>query len=193
MQYLSKHDFPEFGLAVKIYPDSDVSDPIKDYMEGIERWEVGHRGEYIAENRATTEDAFFLRLAQSIHGDFPAYLEGSEHAEKIAKKYYAISSNVCDGRGFVYLVGLKSKLVEIYGCPDTQELIEADANVYRSWANGDCVWFETLDANGNQIDSCGGFYSEADALEHAKENFPTRDAQYFFDVSENNLPSFVGA
>lgn len=193
MQYLSKHEFPGFGLAVKIFPDEDAQDPIEDYMEGIERWEIG-RHRTIAENHASSEDAFFLALAQSIHSAFPADLEGSEHAEKIARKYYAISSDVGGRDATVYLVGLKSELVEIYGCKDAQELIEADADTYRSWANGECVGFVTEDKDGETMDSVWGFYSEQDALDAAKANFPTRDAQYFFDVSENNLiPSYVGA
>lgn len=193
MQHLSKHEFPEFGLVVKIYPDANAPDPIKDWGHGIERWEIGYRHWSISEKHANTEDAFFFALAQSIHPDFPDYLEGSAHAEKIARKYYAISSNVAGRQGVVYLVGLKSVLVEFYGCKDAQELIEADADTYRSWANGECVGFVTEDNDGNNLDSCWGFYSENNALAHAKENFPTRDAQYLFDVSENNLPSYVGA
>jgi hypothetical protein len=185
LQYVEKHEFPDLGLTVKIYPDNDCLDPIKDYMEGVERWALGYRCDSIAENRATSEDAFFLALAQSIHPNFPDHLEGSDHAEKIAKKYYAISADVNSGSGFVYLVGLKTDLVKIYGCPEPQKLIEEDAATYRKWANGECVGFIVEDVDGEQVDSCWGFYAASDALEHAKENFPTRDAQYFFDKAEN--------
>lgn len=194
MRYLSKHEFPESRLVVKIFPDSDCPDPVKDFMEGIERWEIGYCRRTISENHASTEDAFFLALAKKIYAYFPSELEGSEHAEKIARKYFAISSDVGGRDATVYLVGLKSELIEIYGCKDAQELIESDAATYRAWANGECVGFITENNDGNEIDSCWGFYSEADALAAAKENFPTRDEQYFFDVSENNLiPSYIGA
>lgn len=184
MQPINKHKVN--GFTIEIHADNDCPDPIKDYMEGIERWEIGRYRNTISENLASSEDAFFLSLAQSIYPDFPDYLEGSEHAEKIARKYYAISCDVGGQSATVYLVALKADLVRIYGCPDPQKCIEEDAETYRAWADGECVGYITKDEDGEEIDACWGFYSEEDAISSAKENLPTRDAQYYFDRSENN-------
>lgn len=171
------------SIKISIYPDAGCPDPIKDYMEGVERWELGSY-RTIAENRTSDEDTFYLALAQQVYPDFPDYLEGSEHAEKIAKKYFAISSDVGGQSYTVYLVALKSELIRIYGCPDPQACIEADAEVYRAWANGDAVGYVTT-VDGERTDACWGFYSSKDAIESAKENLPTMDDQYHFDRAEN--------
>lgn len=171
------------SIKISIYPDADCPDPIKDYMEGVERWEIGSR-RTIAENYTSDEDTFYLALAQQVYTDFPDYLEGSDHAEKIAKKYFAISSDVGGQSATVYLVALKSDLISIYGCPDPQKCIESDAEVYSVWADGDCVGYVTT-VDGEQTDSCWGFYSSRDAIESAKANLPTIDDQYHFDRAEN--------
>ena len=182
MDVLNKIKIHEF--TIEIHADLDAQDPIKDFMEGIERWNLNRGRNEIAENKVCGEDAFFLALAQSIYTYFPDYLKGSDHAEKIARKYYAISSDV-GNKDTVYLVGLKSELIRIYGCPNPQKLIEMDAEIYKAWANGDCVGYITKDEDGKTIDSCWGFFSHKEAIEVAKENLPTRDDQYYFDKSEN--------
>ena len=42
---------------------------------------------------------------------------------------------------------------------------------YNSWANGECYWFEIIDSEGNQLDSCGGFIGEY-VLEGVRESLP---------------------
>lgn len=172
------------SIKISIYPDADCPDPINDYMEGVERWEIGRSYRTIAENHTNDEDTFYLALAQQVYPYFPDHLEGSEHAEKIAKKYFAISSDVGGQYATVYLVALKSDLISIYGCPDPQQCIEGDAAVYRAWANGECVGYVTT-VDGENTNSCWGFYSSKDAIESAKENLPTIDDQYHFDRAEN--------
>ncbi len=39
---------------------------------------------------------------------------------------------------------------------------------YTTWANGHCLWF-CLEANGEQVESCGGFYTEGDLIDCVKE------------------------
>lgn len=45
-------------------------------------------------------------------------------------------------------------------------------DTYTAWANGYGVFYRITDADGDEVDSCGGFYSMADAVEAARENLP---------------------
>jgi hypothetical protein len=60
-----------------------------------------------------------------------------------------------------------------------------DPKILEQWKDGNVYGFITKDENGIEIDSCWCFYSFDEAYESAKENFPTRNDQYFFDISEN--------
>lgn len=57
--------------------------------------------------------------------------------------------------------------------------------ILKQWAAGEVYGFVTTDKDGNEIDSCWGFYSFEEAYSAAKENFPTRNDQYYFDRYEN--------
>lgn len=68
--------------------------------------------------------------------------------------------------------------------PRTWGWEDLPASILKTWQNGEVVGFVTK-SEGVEIDSCWGFYSVESAYEHAKENFPTRDDQYYFDKWEN--------
>lgn len=185
MYLIEKIELPN-GITIRIYPDEDAPNPGTDWMECVELWGIGRRCNVRTQNSAYDEDAFFLALAQSIYPDFPDYLERSGHAEKIARKYYAISGDVGGQSDTVYMVALKSDYAKHYGTKpeDIQTCVESDAEIYRKWAEGECVGYVT-ESEGEETDACWGFYSTKDAIEAAKENLPTRDKQYFFDRAEN--------
>lgn len=185
MYLLEKIELPN-GITISIYPDKDAPNPVTDWMGCVELWGIGRRCNVHTQKSAYDKDAFFLALAQSIYPDFLDYLEGSEHAEKIARKYYAISSDVGGQSDTVYMVALKSDYAKYYGTQleDIQTCVDSDAEIYRKWADGDCVGYIT-ETEGEETDSCWGFYSVEDAIGAAKENLPTRDEQYFFDRAEN--------
>lgn len=187
MYLIEKIELPD-EITIRIYPDDDVPNPITDWMECVELWGIGRRCNVRTQKNAYDEDAFYLALAQSIYPDFPDYLEGSGHAEKIARKHYAISGDVGGQSDTVYMVARKSDYAEHYGTKpeDIQTHVESDAEIYRKWAEGECVGYGYITTiEGAETDSCWGFYAAESAIEAAKENLPTRDAQYFFDRAEN--------
>ena len=57
-------------------------------------------------------------------------------------------------------------------------------NILKQWQEGEVYGFITT-CEGVVIDSCWEFYSFEEAYSCAKENFPTRDDQYYFDRYEN--------
>ena len=185
MYLIEKIELPN-GITIRIYPDEDAPNPVTDWMECVELWGIGRRCNVRTQKSAYDKDAFFLALAQSIYPGFPYYLERSEHAEAIARKYYAISSDVGGQSDTVYMVALKSDYAKCYGTKpeDIQTCVENDAEIYRKWAEGECVGYVT-EIEGEETDSCWGFYSAKEAIEAAKENLPTRNEQYFFDRAEN--------
>lgn len=185
MYLIKKLELPH-GITISIYPDDVALNPVTEWMECVELWGIGRRCDVSTQNSARNEDAFFLALAQSIYPDFPDDLEGSAHAEKIARKYYAISGDVGGQSDTVYMVALKSDYEKHYGTKpeDVQKHVEHDAEIYRKWTAGECVGFVT-EIEGEETDSCWGFYSIEEAIEAAKENLPTRNDQYYFDRAEN--------
>lgn len=68
----------------------------------------------------------------------------------------------------------------------SEEEMESDEfqRIFQQWKSGEVYGFITK-SDGIEIDSCWGFYSFEEAYSHAKENFPTRDDQYYFDRYEN--------
>ena len=61
---------------------------------------------------------------------------------------------------------------------------EGFKTAFQQWLNGEVYGFITT-CEGVVIDSCWEFYSFEEAYSRAKENFPTRDDQYYFDRYEN--------
>ena len=185
MYLIEKIELPN-GITIRIYPDEDAPNPVSEWMERVALWGIGRRCNVRTQNSAYDEDAFFLALAQSIYPDFPDDLEGSDHAKAIARKYYAISGDVGGQSDKVYMTARKSDYAKRYGVPlnDIQKRVENYAEIYRKWAEGECVGY-IAEIEGVKTDSCWGFYSVEDAIEAAKENLPTRDEQYFFDCAEN--------
>ena len=55
------------------------------------------------------------------------------------------------------------------------EGLRAEVKTYGTYINGECVRYELVDALGDSIDSCGGFYSTKEAEEAARENIPNEE------------------
>jgi hypothetical protein len=180
----------QFGtFTVEIHSDEDVECPLK-YDDNVMLIECGYHSELgSSKEHYRSEDAMFQSLATSIHPDFPdseklhPILE--KHRDAIVKKHFAMSGD-CNrqGKSHAYIVALKSDLIK-EGIKDPQSFVDGCAESYETWANGECVGFITKDKDGEEIDSCWGFYSSEEAYQAAQENFPTRDDQYHFDMYEN--------
>lgn len=178
----------QFGeLTVTLYPDTDCDSPLN-CEELCTAYEYGGRHEY----RSTTyisggEDGFEQYLAALVHPDFPndTSYTMNEHRSAILKKHYARSTVPTRGSSWLEIVVNVKEWAKEGSTLSAKEYVDSVAKTYRTWLEGECVGFSTEDEDGNVIDSCYGFYSVEDAYSHAKENFPTRDAQYYFDRYEN--------
>lgn len=183
MDAIEEKKFGEF--TVKLYNDQDPECPLE-WDNDVFQIEIGRYYELRqSKYHFYSEVDFLLFLAQEIHPNFPDEMKCAakhrEQCEAIANKYFVWSGDVNqNGRTISYLVARK----DTFG-KDPQKGIDAFRKTYLAWANGECVGFKTFDTDGEEIDSCWGFYSMEEACEHAKENFPTRDDQYYFDLYEN--------
>lgn len=62
------------------------------------------------------------------------------------------------------------KTQNVLGTPDTliEKVIDSELETYTAYANGEVYYYMLRDENGEEIDSCGGFYN----IEDIKENLP---------------------
>jgi hypothetical protein len=182
MRVLDSKTFGDF--IVKLYNDDSADNPLE-WNDDVFIVEYGYHCELsTSKEHYHSEDAFLIAFAQKIHSNFPDEI-GSIQAEKIVKKHFVMSCDVNGrGRSHALVIALRSDLVK-EGIKDPQSFIDGCAETYRQWSNGECVGFVTEDKDGNEIDSCWGFYSNEEAFQAAQENFPTRNDQYYFDLYEN--------
>lgn len=179
----------KFGdLVVEIFPDEGCESP----LEGEGCATLYEYGGYHKEFRGSTrvsggEDDFLQHLATLIHPDFPDDDSPTmqKHREAIVAKHFARSQVPTQSQAWLEIVVPVAKWAKEGSCLSAQEFANELAKTYRTWAEGGCVGYVTKDEAGAEVDSCWGFYSCEDAYESAKENFPTRDDQYFFDKYEN--------
>ena len=71
-----------------------------------------------------------------------------------------------------------------WGWSETEMEAEGFKAILKKWCDGEVYGFITT-CEGIELDSCWEFYSFEEAYSSAKENFPTRDDQYYFDRYEN--------
>lgn len=78
--------------------------------------------------------------------------------------------------GFIYVTNEKVK--ELTGLEPTEEnktavseMLCAETELYSSYIEGDCYGFSIKDMQGNELDSCGGFYGDdmSEVLRQMKE------------------------
>lgn len=55
-------------------------------------------------------------------------------------------------------------------CKTLRVLAEGIMDNYTTWVNGEVMWYEVLDTDGDQVDSCGGYY-EFEDLKSAATSF----------------------
>jgi hypothetical protein len=48
------------------------------------------------------------------------------------------------------------------------EYLEGEVETYDQWSSGDVYWYNITAPNGEDVDSCGGFYGYDYCLEEAK-------------------------
>jgi len=58
---------------------------------------------------------------------------------------------------------------------DWEKVIEIELELYNKWANGEVYGFILFDENGEDLDSCGGFYNIEDIREHLSDEWKNED------------------
>lgn len=182
-------DSKKFGeFTVKLFPDSECESPLTYADEICKVYEYGRRREYRStEFISGGEEGFEQYLATLIHPNFPdntSYVV-NEHRQAILKKHFARSTVPAQGGSWLEIVANVSDWAKEGSALSAKQYVDSIAKAYGQWLEGECLGYTTEDEDGNEIDSCWGFYSSEDAYNSAKENFPTRDEQYYFDKYES--------
>jgi len=100
--------------------------------------------------------------------------------------------------GYIYMNNLTAMAEKII-IPETgsvdwkavEERLKGEIATFDQYIRGDVYFYNTHainpfddDENGEVIDSCGDIYGLDEALQYAKDNLPTLDANYEFDLAE---------
>ncbi len=64
---------------------------------------------------------------------------------------------------------------------DFEKVINQEIDVYNSWANGEVYGYCLTDENGENLDSCSGFYSIDDIKDHLPEEWKTEDLNEYIE------------
>jgi hypothetical protein len=172
-------------FTVEIHSDSDCENPLEMCEEIATVYQYGRKNYRTPIFTGHSERSHLLHLANKIHPDFPDDEKLDAHLEAIVEKYFVRSQITTQDYTFLEIVTNVSDWAKEGSKLSAQEYADSLAKAYSIWLNGECVGFITKDKDGNEIDSCWGFYSSEDAYQAAQENFPTRDDQYYFDLYEN--------
>ena len=86
-------------------------------------------------------------------------------------------------KGFYFV--LKTYLKEILGTDtveprEVEQIISDELEIYTKWANGEVYRYTLLDEQGEEEDSCGGFYDLASMKEYLPDDFHEEDLQDYF-------------
>ena len=183
MEVLDSKTFGDF--IVKLYEDTDCYSPLESCDEVCKLYQYGRNEYRNAISTGITESDHLQYLATDIYPDFPNDQKLESHREAIVKKHFARSQVPTQDRTWLEIVVNVKEWTEEGSRLSAQQYVDSVAKTYRQWLEGECVGFVTEDKDGNEIDSCWGFYSSEDAFQAAQENFPTRNDQYYFDLYEN--------
>lgn len=58
---------------------------------------------------------------------------------------------------------------------DAERIVRGELDAYNAYANGEVYYFVLFDENGNEVDSCGGFYDIDDIREYLGEEWDNED------------------
>ncbi|MBL0320233.1 MAG: hypothetical protein IPP74_13235 [Alphaproteobacteria bacterium] len=183
MEVLDSKTFGDF--IVKLYADTDCYSPLESCDEVCKLYQYGRNEYRSAISTGRTESDHLQYLATDVHQDFPDDEKLESHREAIVKKHFARSQIPTHDRTWLEIVVNVKEWTKEGSTLSAQQYVDSVAKTYRQWLEGECVGFVTGDKDGNEIDSCWGFYSSEDAFQAAQENFPTRNDQYYFDLYEN--------
>jgi len=185
----------EYGpYTISLYPDHDCDDPMHDFNDNAILVSMHRRyGKSARDHGFDDSEEFDDKLRANLESDnygfmwdggyvIPVWMYehgSSTYSTSPFSSYASWDSGVY---GFLYFqpsyleeLGYKrvspQRRKTLYGYADSM------LGEYQSWANGEGVYFVLTDADGESVDSCGGYYSWEYALERAKEENPLAPEQ----------------
>jgi hypothetical protein len=79
-----------------------------------------------------------------------------------------------------YIITEKSQKETGVDRKDFEKVIQEEIKIYNKYVNGEVYRFELYDEQGEQIDSCGGFYDIEDIKEHLPEDWKDEEMSNYF-------------
>ena len=206
MSFIYEEKYEHAGCTIRIIQDPDRPNP-RDNYEHMGKMVLFPNHEYIDRNEYdkyvnATDFASTLRSlawhATKSDAMEDEYRVSMEHVFRCVNKHYVIIPVDQDRYS-----GLSSRGVNVGDCDDhcdgfvlfpvadlTKEGIdreqatrnlEGEIEEYAAWATGDCYGYVIEDENGDELDSCWGFYG----MEYAKEEAESSAKSQRFVPQEN--------
>lgn len=111
----------------------------------------------------------FSHQASYRYGDWDSGIVGCHYVslEKLRKEYKKLRGNKLWARG--------------------RDVLDAELNEYDNWQMGSVVWFKIEDADGDEVDSCGGYIVDRTSLDFLiEEVLGNFGPEYFVDEEQEN-------
>ena len=193
---MCEEQFQFAGCTIRIIQDSDAPNPRDDYghlgkMVFFDSREYRSRNEWKhSENMRDFESAlrslaWFCTRSDAMEDE---YRVSMDHVLRAVNKHFVIvpiyrndrmgyvfgsgdgageSDERCDGLVFFPVADLQGEGIDR---ERAVKILEGEIEEYSSWATGDCYGYVIEDENGDELDSCWGFYGQDYAIESAKES-----------------------
>lgn len=183
------------GCTIRIIQDSDAPNP-RDYYDHLGKMVLFDSREYRSRNEWKHSDsmrdfesalrslAWFCTRSDAMEDE---YRVSMEHVFRCVNKHYVIIpvdrdrysglssrgatvneyDDHCDGFVFFPVADLQGEGIDR---ERAVKILEGEIEEYSSWATGDCYGYVIEDENGDELNSCWGFYGQDYAIESAKES-----------------------
>lgn len=166
--------FEHAGFTVEIHPDDSPTSPREwDNLGVMVGWA---RNSTIGDVRPREDREDWIRdLAHEVSGTDADDLS-VEEAEAIVDAHTVITRLYLRGSDVGWIYAPRDKILKEYSAteitPEIRANVEAcfkgEMETYEQWAEGDVYGFIVRDADGEQVESCWGFYGFDDVREEAK-------------------------
>jgi hypothetical protein len=163
------------GYTIKIDVDESSFDPREDDNIGImvcfhKRYSLGDKTELKSSDfEGWQELENYLRKKEKAIVILPLYLYDHSGISIATYRHGQHASWDCGQVGFIYTTREQLKKM---GTKNNKKKLEqylmGEVETYNKYISGQVLYFSIEDENGIQIDSCGGWYDENDAIKEAK-------------------------